>query len=209
MFFKPFAPRLVERINSSIFFNRSLEMKKMIFGTVIILALAFASLTAANYSEGCNGTGGPGIGGEGRGGGQGMHKMGGHGMGKMGPQLPGARFYENFAEELNLSEEQLDKIGSIQNKNEKEMLDRKQEIERLMLDVRNQMDEDYDRAKIEPLMQKVIELKSNLQILSLNYKLDLLDVLTDDQRTKMKKLAKDKRKNRMKQGRKGKNRNRN
>jgi Spy/CpxP family protein refolding chaperone len=177
-------------------------MKKLIFGTALILALAIVGLSAKGFSEGAGEMGGRGHGMKG------MHGKGMRGMGMMGPQMPGGDFYQRFSDDLNLTDQQVEKIEQLQTNFESSQLDKKQELERLMLDMKNQMKEDYDRSKIESLYKKAIDLKTDLQLKAMNYKLDLVDVLTDEQREKMKEIMKDKMKKRMGKG-KGSRRNKN
>ena len=175
-------------------------MKKLIFGTALILALAIVGLSAKGFSEGGGEMGGRGHGMKG------MHGKGMKGMGMMGPQMPGGDFYDQFSDDLKLTDQQLEKIEQLQTNFESSQLDKKQELERLMLDMKNQMKEDYDRAKIESLYKKAIDLKTDLQLKALTYKLDLVDVLTDEQREKMKEIMKDKMKKRMGKNKAKKNR---
>ncbi|MFB3919881.1 hypothetical protein BU251_06425 [Candidatus Velamenicoccus archaeovorus] len=124
------------------------------------------------------------------------NKMGGcpmmQKMDKMGPEEEfylRAFFLLSHADEIGLSDDQLEKIGALKLKIKKSLIMEDAQIETLALDIADALRQDQlDAKKIDGLVDKKYDLKKQRTKEIIQGYIDLRDILTKDQRDKMKKI---------------------
>jgi len=99
---------------------------------------------------------------------------------------------EKLADNLELSEDQIDRIREIRYDFEEDGIDRRAELEKAQLEMRKLMDEDdFDRGKIMAQAEKVTTLESEMKLAKIDGMLRALEVLTDKQREELGELRKE------------------
>lgn len=127
----------------------------------------------------------------------------GKGFGPGNPQMfkyPGYQFYQRFKVELSLTNEQLDKMEKIDDSFQKERIDLQSKLEFAQLELQKAIQKDNSKDVILSKQDKVNDLKNQMQKIVLSYKLDLYNILTKEQKTKIDDLRAECRKN-FRQGR--------
>ena len=111
--------------------------------------------------------------------------------GRMGPKGGGPAL-ERIADEIELTDEQLEEIENIRYESELESVDMHAELKKEEIELRHLMDfEDFSRQEIMAQAEKVGEMKQELQLNKMDARLRSLEVLTDEQREKMKDLRRE------------------
>ena len=94
-------------------------------------------------------------------------------------------------EKLSLTEDQISRIKAASEKREKTVIQLKADSEKVALDVKAKfMEEDFDAAGINSLIDKKFELKKQLIKSFVNSHAEVLSTLTPEQRTKFKEIMK-------------------
>lgn len=141
-----------------------------------------------------------------------MHRMhpGGQGMGmrgegKMGPRMlmhrgmagaqgMGLQRLLALADELELTEEQRDKIRSMSVAFRTEKIDREAELKKArlrMMDLR--MDEDASEAEVNEVIDDLARLRADMEKMQFQHRRAIQSILTDKQKDKLKELRMDRR----------------
>ena len=109
---------------------------------------------------------------------------------------PGSLFnrVDRFADEIGLTDEQVEKIKDIRNKNAKEIIDLNAEKKKAEIDLRKLMeDPDAKSSAIEKLAKKVMEQENAIRTAQLDAMLEIRDILTPEQRAKLKEAIQSRR----------------
>jgi len=120
----------------------------------------------------------------------------GHNM-KQGPEGKGQQMGFSFwmAEELELTEYQIEKIDDYQDDSRKVSIDLKADINKLQIDEKNAMeDENYKEAR--KVVDQIYQKKATLAKELITLKEKISSVLTEDQKDMLKSLLKNKMKHR-------------
>jgi Spy/CpxP family protein refolding chaperone len=89
--------------------------------------------------------------------------------------------------DLNLTDEQVTKIGDINKEHRKKMLDYKEKLAPREIQLKKLLLEDtVDMAKVRALLKEIGDLRVELQALRIEHRLDIEKVLTPDQKAKMR-----------------------
>lgn len=106
-----------------------------------------------------------------------------------------------FADELKLTDAQEKRLEEIRYKREMEAIDIRAQLEKEKLHLDKAMNEEkFDRKKIIAQAEKVVKLQGSLELLNISGKLDAMEVLTDEQRARLKEIRKEKRSEMKKMG---------
>ncbi len=109
----------------------------------------------------------------------------------------GHQKHERFAEKLNLTEEQQTAIGELRIKNQREMVDIKTDLQKKKLDLKElKIKGNYSREEFLNLVRKMNDSKSNIALAAANSKMDIYELLTDEQKKMFDKMGKRYRKHR-------------
>ncbi|MCD6532039.1 Spy/CpxP family protein refolding chaperone [bacterium] len=116
-------------------------------------------------------------------------------QGRFGRHHPGAGLHkdgfmfgaiERFADEIGLSDDQLDRISSIRTEMQKKIIDLRAKKQKAEIDLRDLMrDPKAKSSEIEKVAQKVIDLESQIKLNRIETGLKIRDVLTPEQREKV------------------------
>ncbi len=102
-----------------------------------------------------------------------------------------ARFILENEEELGLTEEQVKKIGDLQLQTKKSLIGKDAEIEALALDINSKLNEDtIDTKAVSELINMKYELKKEKAKLAVESMASLKNILTDEQKKKLKGIWK-------------------
>jgi len=94
---------------------------------------------------------------------------------------------EKMAEELEITDEQLETIREIRFEHQETMIDKRAELEKAKLEMEKLMvDEDFDRDKIYSQAEKIDEIESEIKLAGIDAKLRGMEILTDEQREQLK-----------------------
>lgn len=112
-------------------------------------------------------------------------------------------------DEIGLTEDQVTKIEKMQQKFQEYEIKQKAEMKIQWLKFKTLLKKDkVDRKKMEKMIRETARMRTNMQIDKMNYMLDVKEVLTPEQITKIKEFKKKMRKRRwskgMKRGKRGK-----
>ena len=127
----------------------------------------------------------------------GMDNFGPHPMmqkgqhGQFGPQGKGDDFGHllRFADEINLSEEQRQTLKDLRYEFKMEQIDRQAEVEKAGVTLRALMrDDDADERHVFEAIDKAAVLKADLHKMRYAHRKQMRDVLTEEQRAKLKEL---------------------
>ncbi len=92
-------------------------------------------------------------------------------------------FKENITEKLNLSEEQENKISDLRTAHQKEMIDLKADLEKKMIDMKElKKNQDLSRTEMISAVENINTIKNTMAISQANHKMDVLELLNDDQK---------------------------
>ncbi len=117
---------------------------------------------------------------------QGHH--GAPGGGIMGGML-GKLLNPQAIEELELTDDQVNKLEDLQSAHEKEMLDAKQNIERARLNLKELMkDDDPSESKIKAKIREIGSLRTDMQLTQVDVFFAVRNILTDEQAEKLQSL---------------------
>jgi len=114
----------------------------------------------------------------------------------VGMRGPGSLFnrVDEFADEIGLTDEQVEKIKDIRNKNAKEIIDLNAEKKKAEIDLRKLMeDPDAKSSTIEKSAKKVMEQENAIRTAQLDAMLEIRDILTPEQRAKLKEAIQSRR----------------
>jgi len=124
-------------------------------------------------------------------------KEGGYHKGKSCHAGYGSKVYKKASfvlsnrEELGLSDEQVQKIKDLKVKSKKDMIKKKAEIDVLAVDIKAHMYQDpIDINAVNKLIDRKYDLKKEKAKASLKACADLKNILTEEQKTKLKSLCK-------------------
>ena len=99
---------------------------------------------------------------------------------------------ERFADEIGLSEDQLDRISSIKTEMEKKIVDLRAEKQKAEIDLRELIrDPKAKSSEIEKAAQKVVDLESQIRLNRIETAIKIRDVLTPEQREKVMEVIKE------------------
>lgn len=160
-------------------------MKRTLILTTLVLFVAVMT-TAAMAQRGPGGSGQPMMGngpGDCR-----MHqgKMGGHG--KMG----GGHGILTMADELGLTDQQIEKIKDLQFAHQNTMIDMKAELKKAELILHQEMAADNpDKAKALSAAKNVNAIKGKIQEAAISHRFEMHDILTAEQLDKLNDLRQD------------------
>jgi Spy/CpxP family protein refolding chaperone len=94
---------------------------------------------------------------------------------------------KNFLKSLNLSVEQKEKIAGLKIAHGKDIIDLKADVAKLELDKKELIRKgNIDRKTVVDLEEKLIKLQNKIRISGLNHKLDIYELLTPEQKEKIK-----------------------
>ncbi|MFH1052068.1 MAG: Spy/CpxP family protein refolding chaperone [bacterium] len=115
--------------------------------------------------------------------------MQGRGFGKgkklMG-KIPGYNFYDMNQKDLGLNADQLKKLKSIDDSFQKERIDARAKIQHAGLELKNEADKtNINKDVLLSKQDNVQKLRNDMQKRAMSYKIDLYNVLTDEQRSKI------------------------
>ena len=151
-------------------------MKKLALITIIALLLS------ASWADARQGRG------------KGMHQ--GDGAAYM-MKFPGFHFYEMFQTDLKLDDSQLKKMEDLDDAFQKERIDLQSKVKYAGLELKKELDQkNINKSEVLKKQEVVQSFKNNMMKRGMEYKLDLFNILTSEQKDKMQ----DVRKNRMKDG---------
>jgi Spy/CpxP family protein refolding chaperone len=106
--------------------------------------------------------------------------------GGQGGMNPGMLLNPKVSEELGLTSDQQTKIKKIQDDHQEKVLDTKQKIERLDLELKKLFEEDTpQQSKIEAKVREIGTLRTALQIERVNFYFEVRNLLTDEQIEKL------------------------
>ena len=89
--------------------------------------------------------------------------------------------------DLNLTDEQVTKIGDINKEHRKKMLDYREKLAPREIQLKKMLLEDsVDMARVRALLKEIGDLRVELQALRIEHRLDIEKVLTPDQKAKMR-----------------------
>ena len=118
---------------------------------------------------------------------------GGHGKESFGEKFSlKAHLILKNAEELGLSDEQVEEVKALMLKNEKDNVMKEAEIDVLALELKSKMwSDEIDTAAVNKLIDQKYDLKKAKTKDSVEAYAELKSILTDEQKTKLKALWKD------------------
>ena len=109
----------------------------------------------------------------------------------------GHQKHERFAEKLKLTEEQKTAIGELRIKNQREMVDIKADLQKKKLDLKElKIKGNYSREEFLNLVREMNIFKNNIALAAANSKMDIYELLTDEQKKMFDKMGKRYRKHR-------------
>lgn len=170
-------------------------MKKTLVLT-LILALAAFSVAMAQPGTGrgqanCDGNG-PHFGNRGPGGGHGFKHPGKDGRGFGQNQgMPGVRFLLRFADELELTDDQVDKLETMQTEFALERVDLDAKIEKAQIEFRSLMRDEAPQTEVNAAIDNVTSLRAEKQKMHYSHFLAAKNLLTGEQVDKIKDLKKE------------------
>ncbi len=96
---------------------------------------------------------------------------------------------KGFWGKLDLTPEQKAKIGELKSANQKAIIDMKADLEKLRVDKKDLIQKgDFNRKAFTDLEEQIIKLQNKIHMASLNHKLDVVSLLTPEQKEKVKNL---------------------
>lgn len=97
---------------------------------------------------------------------------------------------KGFWGKLNLTPEQKAKIGELKSANQKAIIDMKADLEKLRVDKRDLIQKgDFNRKAITDLEEQIIKQQNKIHMAALNHRLDVVALLTPEQKEKVKNLS--------------------
>ncbi|MFC2130731.1 Spy/CpxP family protein refolding chaperone [Bacteroidota bacterium] len=134
-----------------------------------------------------------------------MHGRAFHGKQGLMGKLSGFNFYENNVDELKLNDAQVKQLKEIDDAFQKERIDLRAKIMHAGLDLKNEMRK-TSINKDEALNKQdvVLKMKNDMQKRAMSYKIDLNNVLNDEQKSKIDDIRKNCRKEGIGNNRSGK-----
>lgn len=142
---------------------------------------------APGTGMGCGMHGGPGMMGHGKMG------CGMHGKGMMGRGTQGAGI-DRWAEELDLSDRQLEQLEQMRMDHRMQMIDARAELEKAQLRLRTLMDnENASEQEVMRAIDEVAQIRAGLQKARYSNHQQCLSVLTDNQRDQLEQLREERR----------------
>jgi|GEM_PF-4239226 len=117
--------------------------------------------------------------------GKGMGKGMGQGKGMMG-KVPGYNFYDMNQKELGLTADQLKKLKQIDDAFQKERIDGRAKCQHAGLEMKNEFSKgSINKDALLAKQDNIQKLRNDMQKRALTYKIDLYNVLTEDQKSKI------------------------
>lgn len=155
-------------------------MKRILILTTIMIMVAAPTIMAQGPMGGKGMPPHPGMG---------QRGFDGHGGGR------GQFDFINCKNELNLSDEQIDKINSLNFEHRNLMIDLKADLEKAKLAKRHELRADNpDKSKVLQATGQMSEIKAKMAEMRVNHRFDMRDVLTKEQLDKWKECRQDCRK---------------
>lgn len=143
-------------------------MKKIAIITIVVILLA-ASWADARPGRGMNG------------GDKGALMM----------KFPGLKFYQVNQDELKLDDEQLEKMEQIDESFQKEKIDLQSKIKYAGLELKKELDKTvFSKEEVLKRQETIQNLKNYIQKRALEYRLDIYNVLTEEQKINLDKVKK-------------------
>lgn len=130
----------------------------------------------------------------------------GNGMNKGGKaaymqKFPGFHFYDMYQDELKLDDSQMKKMEQLDDAFQKERIDMQAKMKYAGLELKKELDQKtINKAEILKKQEVIQNLKNAMQKKAMEYKIDLFNLLTDDQKDKMDDIKKSCRKDGRGQG---------
>ena len=152
--------------------------------TVVFIAVALMLTTAFAFAD--PGRRGP------RGDGPGFDRDG-HGWGQMDDGVPGAGMLLRLADEIGLDEGQKTKISNMMEEFGVSRIDMKAELDKAKLELRHLKMNDAADAEVLSMMDKIGDLRTEMQKMRYTHRQAVENVLTDQQKDKIKELHKERR----------------
>ncbi|MBN1755131.1 periplasmic heavy metal sensor [bacterium] len=120
-----------------------------------------------------------------------------HGGGRLMKMLDGGMLDE-YADEIQLTEQQLTQIQDLRYQVEKSMIDLRADMEKKSLELRKLLDEDSpDRNKAHQYIENISGIQAEMKILGTDLILDIKDMLSDEQLDRIKNIRKENREGKM------------
>ncbi len=153
-------------------------MKKLFFASAIALIFALVS-SFAQPRGGCSSFGPE-------------HRFEGVGHHFSGGKLSGFHFYKKRAEDLSLSDSQIDKMKEKVFAFEKEMIDLKGAVKRAAIEMKQEASKDkISEGKLSQALDNMLKAKNKAVKKAFKHKMDLYNMLNDEQKKKLKELRKE------------------
>jgi Spy/CpxP family protein refolding chaperone len=108
--------------------------------------------------------------------------------------VPPKKQHREFADKgfwgkLNLTPEQKAKVGELKSAHQKAVIDMKASLEKLRVDKRDLIQKgDFDRKAITDLEEQIIKQQNKIHMAALNHRLDVVALLTPEQKEKIKDM---------------------
>ena len=100
----------------------------------------------------------------------------------------GGKHLKFIAEKLHLTDQQKDKVKSLQETHMKLMIDQRAELKKAMVDLKSIKNKDnFTRKDVLDQVEKMNKIKSDMSVSKTNHLMDIWEILTPDQQ----KIAKD------------------
>lgn len=94
-----------------------------------------------------------------------------------------------FYDKLNLTDKQLEEIQKLQDEHIKNMLDLRNQLDKLAIDLKREWNKETpDKKTIQDLSKKMNDIRSKMQNLRINHWFDIYKLLDDKQKEKFKDL---------------------
>ncbi len=116
---------------------------------------------------------------------QGMRMGGHHGN-------PGIKGILAHADQINLTDEQRDKLQDLMTKFRLQQVDQKAALEKAQIELKALERDEADLNAVNAAIDKVSKLKADMQKARYAHRRQVMSVLTDEQKEQLKKLCKDK-----------------
>ena len=129
--------------------------------------------------------------------------MGQQGRGMHGKQGGGIHMLLGMADEIGLSEDQVGRLKTMAVEFRKSMIDDRAELQKTQVDFHAMQMDDDKSGDVLKLMDDIGRMKTELRKTQYLHRQQIEGVLTDDQRTKLEELRKERRSDRQGRGMKG------
>jgi Spy/CpxP family protein refolding chaperone len=126
---------------------------------------------------------------------RGMQGMHGDGPGMCGSEKDGFRpqMILHLADEIGLDENQVDKIGDMLESFANERIDHQAELKKAQIKLKHLRMDEASETEIISMIEKVGELRTEMQVMKFQHRRAIKDILTDKQLEKFRELVKERR----------------